>query len=95
MPCEDNAIIDKFQSAYKCGHSTETALLRVYRDIVSTIGKGSGSTLLLLDLPDAVYTTDHGNVFTILEKYVGMIGVALLFMKSYFSDRSQRMIIFY
>ena len=33
---ENNAIIDKFQSAYKCGHSTETALLRVYSDIVTT-----------------------------------------------------------
>ena len=32
---ENNAIIDKFQSAYKCGHSTETALFRVYNDIYS------------------------------------------------------------
>ena len=34
---ENNAIIDKFQSAYKCGHSTETALLRVYSDIVTVM----------------------------------------------------------
>ena len=53
---ENNAIIDKFQSAYKCGHSTETALLRVYGDIVSTIGKGNGSTLVLLDLSAAFDT---------------------------------------
>ena len=86
---EDNAIIDKFQSAYKCGHSTETALLRVYSDIVSTISKGSGSTLVLLDLSTAFDTIDHGNIFTILEKYVGITGCALLFIKSYFSDRSQ------
>ena len=83
-------VIDKFQSAYKCGHSTETALLRVYSDIVSTIGKGNGSTLVLLDLSAAFDTIDHGNLFTILEKYVGITGSALLFIKSYFSDRSQR-----
>ena len=29
---ENNSIIDQFQSAYKCDHSTETALLRVYND---------------------------------------------------------------
>ena len=89
---ENNAIIDKFQSAYKCGHSTETALLRVYSDIVTTIGKGSGSFLVLLDLSAAFDTTDHSNLFQqfhILEKYVRITGDALQFIKSYFSDRSQ------
>ena len=58
--------------------------------MVSTIGKGNGSTLVLLDLSAAFDTIDHGNLFTILEKYVGITGSALLFIKSYFSDRSQR-----
>ena len=83
---EDSTIIDKFQSAYKCGHSGETALLRVYSDIVSTIGKGA-SILVLLDLSAAFDTIDHGNLFDILEKYVGITESALLFIKSYFSDR--------
>ena len=30
----NNDIVDNFQSAYKAGHSCETALLRVYNDIV-------------------------------------------------------------
>ena len=33
-------IVDNFQSAYKTGHSCETALLRVYNDTVTTIGRG-------------------------------------------------------
>ena len=33
-----NDIADTFQYAYKAGHSCETALLRVYNDIVTTIG---------------------------------------------------------
>ena len=86
---ENIVIIDKFQSAYKCGHSTETALLRVYSDIVTTIGKGNGSFLVLLDLSVASDTIDHSNLFDILEKYVGITGDALQFIKSYFSGRSQ------
>ena len=46
----DNRLTDDFQSAYKCGHSIETALLRVYNDIVVTIGKDNGNFLVLLDL---------------------------------------------
>ena len=38
----DNNIVDSFQSAYRAGHSCETALLRVYNDIVTTVGKGNG-----------------------------------------------------
>ena len=35
----DNNIVDSFQSAYRAGHSCETALLRVYNDIVTTVWK--------------------------------------------------------
>ena len=45
---KNNAIIDNFQSAYKAGHSCETALLRVYNDIVTTIGRGNGAMLVYL-----------------------------------------------
>ena len=33
----DNGLTDDFQSAYKCGHSTETALLRVYITILLSL----------------------------------------------------------
>ena len=55
----DNNIVDSFQSAYRAGHSCETALLRVYNDIVTTVGKGNGSFLVLLDLSAAFDTIDH------------------------------------
>ena len=89
----DNDLIDKFQSAYRCGHSTETALLRVYCDIVTMVGKGNGSCLVLLDLSAAFDTIDHDTLFVILEKYIGITGSALQLLKSYFSDRSQRVLI--
>ena len=86
---ENNAITDKFESAYKCGHSTETALLRVYSDIVTTIGKGNGSFPVFPNLSAAFDTIDSSNLFAILEKYVGITGDAPQLIKSYLSDRSQ------
>ena len=80
----DNDIIDGFQSAYKVGHSRETALLRVYNDIVITIAKGNGSFLVLPDLSAAFDTIDHDNLFMILEKFVGISGSALQLIKSHF-----------
>ena len=86
----DNNIVDSFQSAYRAGHSCETALLHVYNDIVTTVGKGNGSFLVLLDLSAAFDTIDHDNLFYILEKYVGIGGSALQLIRSYFSDRTQK-----
>ena len=68
----------------RAGHSCETALLHVYNDIVTTVGKGNGSFLVLLDLSDAFYTIDHNNAFYILEKYVGIGGSALRLIRLYF-----------
>ena len=50
--------------------SCETALLRVYNDSVTTIGRGNGAMLVLLDLSAAFNTFDHDNLLCILEKYV-------------------------
>ena len=86
----DNNIVDRFQSAYRAAHSCETAILRVYNDIVTTVGKGNGSFLVLLDLSAAFDTIDHDNLFYILEIYVGMGGSAQRLIRSYFCKRTQR-----
>ena len=59
----------------QAGHSCETALLRVYNDIVTTIGIGNGAMFVLLDLSAAFDTIDNDNIFCILEKYVGICGL--------------------
>ena len=80
----DNELIDKLQSAYRCGHSTETALLRVYNDSVTMVRKGNESYLVLLDLSAAFDTIDHDTLVVILEKYVGITGSARHILKSIF-----------
>ena len=79
----NNNTVDNFQSAYKAGHSSETALLRVYNNSVTTISRGNGAMLVLLDLSAAFNTIDHDNPFCILEKYVGICVNALKLIKSY------------
>ena len=50
---------ETFQSAYKKCHSTETALLKVQNDILTTIDDGKLSCLVLLDLSSAFDTIDQ------------------------------------
>ena len=57
------------------------------------VGKGNGSYLVLQDLSAAFDTIDHDTLFVILEKYIGITDSALQLLKSYFSDRSQRVLI--
>ena len=55
----DNELFPVLQSAYRKGHSTETALLRVVNDILSNMNKQHVSILVLLDLSAAFDTVDH------------------------------------
>ena len=47
------------QSAYRPGHSTETALLKVVDDLFLSLNKGNISVLALLDFSSAFDTIDH------------------------------------
>ena len=58
-------IKNHIQSAYKANHSTETALLRVYNDMLFSIDQGGGGILVLLDLSSAFDTIDHAMLFNL------------------------------
>ena len=57
----------------------------MYNDIVTTIGRGNGAMLVLLDLSAA-----FDNLCCIFKKYVGICGKALKLIKSCISNRTQR-----
>ena len=52
-------LYNTFQSAYRPGHSTETALLKVVNDLLLSLNKGNISVLALLDLSSAFDIIDH------------------------------------
>ena len=45
-----NSLYDEVQSAYRTGHSTETALLRVHQDLTLALDRNCCAVLLMLDL---------------------------------------------
>ena len=85
----NNNIVDNFQSAYKAGHSCETALLRVYMILLLLLVE-----VIVLCLLYLIYLLllihNHDNLFCILEKYLGICGNVLKLIKSYFSNCTQR-----
>ena len=86
----DNELFPVLQSAYRKGHSTETALLRVVNDILSNMNKQHVSILVLLDLSAAFDTVDHAILLRRLETSFGITDAALAWFSSYLSERSQR-----
>ena len=52
-------LYNSFQSAYRPGHSTETALLKVVDDLFLSLSKGNMSVLALLDFSSAFDTIVH------------------------------------
>jgi len=56
---EDNNLLETFQSAYKKGHSTETALTRINDDLLRAIDDNAGVILVLLDLSAEFDIIDH------------------------------------
>ena len=84
-----NDLDEKFQSAYKNYHSTETAIVRVHNDILCALDKGKSVILLLLVLKAAFDTVSYSTLLTRLSTRFGIGGKALAGFKSYLSSRSQ------
>ena len=82
-------LLDEFQSAYRPGHSTETALLRLVNDIREAADRGEVSLLVLLDLSAAFDTIDHSRLLERLRLRCGISGSAMAWIKSYLADRFQ------
>lgn len=90
---KENNLLEKFQSAYKPFHSTESALLRVSNDILRAIDNRLCVSLTLLDLSAAFDTIDHTILFNILQNDLGVHDIALDWFKSYLANRSQSVVI--
>ena len=70
----DNNLHEYLLSAYKPGHSTETALVKVQNDILASIDQHGIVILILLDLSAAFGTIDHDVLFSRMESTLGITG---------------------
>lgn len=83
-----NGLDEILQSAYKQFHSTETALVKVFNDIILDVDRNRTVILLLLDLSAAFDTVDHTILIERLANHFGLCDLALAWFKSYLSDRT-------
>ena len=72
-----NRLLPDHQSAYRQGHSTETALLKIFSDILDAADSAQVTLLGLLDLSAAFDSVDHDILLTRLRKSYGVGGTAL------------------
>ena len=90
---EHNCSLPILSSAYRQGHSIESALLKVHADILHNMEQQMITLLVLIDLSAAFDTVDHPILFQCLEKQYGFCDSVLSWHKSYLSDRKQCVIL--
>ncbi|KAF7243701.1 Pleckstrin-likey domain-containing family M member 3 [Varanus komodoensis] len=61
---DETDYLDPFQSGFRPGYGTESALVALYNDLCMERNRGSASLLLLLDLSAAFNTIDHGPILS-------------------------------
>ena len=74
---DKNKLNIKEEYGYKQNHSTEMLLIWVTNNLLEACDKNMASVVLLLDLSAAFDTVDHDKLLSILEKEIGVTGIAL------------------
>ena len=84
-----NNLQDEYQSAYRPGFSTETALMKITDDILTALDKNISTALIMIDMSSAFDTIHHKILLNRLSKSFGLKNEVLEWFKSYLNERSQ------
>ena len=84
-----NNIFNQFQSAYRPGHSTETALLKIVNALLLSLDDGKITLLALLDLSAAFDPIDNNFLLHRLQHAFGLPGTVLDWFSSDLCGRIQ------
>ena len=86
---EKNNMLDHFQSAYRTGFSTETALVKVLDDVRRSMDQRQVTIMVMVDFSSAFDLIRHDILLGILRS-IGIEGSSLNWFDSYLSGREQR-----
>ena len=90
---EETGKLEDLQSAYRANHSTEMALLKVKTDIIQAVNDQEVVCLVLLDLSAAFDTVSHDLLLNHLHHCFGIGETVLQWVRSYLSNRIQKVVI--
>jgi hypothetical protein len=85
---EENDLYFKYQSAYKANHSCETALLKIYEDVLCSLKPNTGIVMVFLDFSAAFDTISHNILLQKLSSQFLVKGTALAWFESFLKGRS-------
>ena len=85
----NNKLDNPHQSAYKPGHSTETALLSIKNEVHLSLARGEPTALVLLYLSAAFDTIDHNSLLGYLKSWFGLGGTVPRWFASFLRNRCQ------
>jgi len=83
-----HVLLPKFQSAYRPGYSTETAVLKVTSDALQSLDKNELCLMLFLDLSAAFDLVDHSILSQRLTITNGVQGTVISWLESFLSNRT-------
>ena len=85
---ESNHLLPPTQSGFRRHHSTETAVIKVYNDIILALDSGFITVLLLLDFSAAFDYVDHTLLLKTMQVQFGITASAIQWIASFLSSRS-------
>lgn len=85
----ERGMLFRFQSGFRSGYSTSTALLQVTNDIRIIMSKNLATVLMVLDFSKAFDSVSHSILLYKLDSDFGFSSDAIGMLKSYFFDRFQ------
>jgi Reverse transcriptase (RNA-dependent DNA polymerase) len=87
--CNERGLLNQFQSGFRSGHSTTTALLKITDDVAMDMDKNLMTILVLLDFSKAFDTVNFKLLCQKLRNLFRFSESAIKLIKSYLTGRSQ------